>query len=193
MTRYYLVRHGATDFNGNGVYFGRTDCPLNVEGILQGKALGHALSDIHFDDIYSSPMKRCTDTVRFITTERKPEVYEELSELDFGLWEGLNFRECMERYPEVFEEWSADYRNTKPPEGELYTDFYNRVLAFHREVLSTKEGTILITAHKGVLQLLASIFIAGNDSLFWNFNFLLGKYSVLEKSEEHCTVTRLNV
>ncbi|HSL85650.1 MAG TPA: histidine phosphatase family protein, partial [Bacteroidales bacterium] len=180
-------------FNGNGVYFGRTDCPLNVEGILQGKALGHALSDIHFDEIYTSPMKRCIDTVRFITTERKPEVFDELSELDFGLWEGLNFRECRERFPEEFEKWSEDFRNTRPPQGELFTDFYCRVMTFHREVLSAKEGTILIAAHKGVLQLLASIFLTGNDSLFWNFNFLLGKYSVLEKIEEHCTITRLNV
>lgn len=193
MTKYYFVRHGATDFNGLGVYFGKTDCPLNVEGILQGKALGASLEGISFDEIFTSPMKRCVDTVRFITGGRKPVICEDLSELDFGRWEGLNFRECQERDPEEFKKWSADYRNTAPPEGEKYADFYERVRIFYHETLLMREGTVLIVAHKGVLQLLASLFLTGNDSLFWNFNFLLGKYSILERNEDHCTIDRLNV
>lgn len=193
MTKYYFVRHGATDFNGLGVYFGKTDCPLNVEGILQAKALADSLRDIHFDEIYTSPMKRCIDTARFITNVRKPHISDQLSELDFGRWEGLNFRECREKDPEEFRKWSEDYRNTAPPEGEKFTDFYERVRGFYHNDLLMKEGTILIVAHKGVLQLLISLFLTGNDSLFWNFNFLLGKYSILERNEDHCTINRLNV
>lgn len=193
MTTYYFVRHGTTDFNGLGVYFGKTDSPLNVEGILQAKALGVSLSKVNFDEIYTSPMKRCVDTARFITDKRKPYVLDELSELDFGRWEGLDFRQCSERDPEEFRKWSADYRNTAPPEGEKYTEFYTRVRRFYEEILMQKEGTMLIVAHKGVLQLLVSLFLSDSDSLFWNFNFLLGKYSILERYEDHCTINRLNV
>ncbi len=193
MTTYYFVRHGTTDFNGQGVYFGKTDSPLNVEGILQAKELGISLSEIHFDDIYTSPMKRCIDTARFITEMRKPHVHDELSELDFGRWEGLNFRQCSEKDPEEFRKWSADYRNTAPPEGEKYTEFYTRVRRFYEDVLIQKEGTILIVAHKGVLQLLVSLLLSDSDGLFWNFNFHLGKYSILERYDGHCTINRLNV
>lgn len=193
MTTYYFVRHGTTDFNGQGVYFGKTDSPLNVEGILQAKELGISLSEIHFDEIYTSPMKRCIDTARFITEMRKPHVHDELSELDFGRWEGLNFRQCSEKDPEEFRKWSADYRNTAPPEGEKYTEFYTRVRRFYEDVLIQKEGTILIVAHKGVLQLLVSLLLSDSDSLFWNFNFHLGKYSILERYNGHCTINRLNV
>jgi alpha-ribazole phosphatase len=193
MTTYYFVRHGTTDFNGQGVYFGKTDSPLNVEGILQAKELGISLSEIHFDEIYTSPMKRCIDTARFITEMRKPHVHDELSELDFGRWEGLNFRQCSEKDPEEFRKWSADYRNTAPPEGEKYTEFYTRVRRFYEDVLIRKEGTILIVAHKGVLQLLVSLLLSDSDSLFWNFNFHLGKYSILERYNGHCTINRLNV
>jgi alpha-ribazole phosphatase len=193
MTRFYLVRHGATDYNGLGVYFGKTDCPLNVEGILQGKALGEALSDIRFNEIYASPLKRCLDTVRFITTDKKPVVLEGLMELDFGLWEGLDYKSCMELFPEEFRRWSEDYRNEAPPEGEIYTDFFRRIRDIWSSQLSRSEGTVLIVAHKGVLQLLTSIMLKGDDSLFWNFNFQLGRYSILEIEGNHGTLTRLNV
>lgn len=193
MKRFYLVRHGATDYNGLGVYFGKTDCPLNVEGILQGKALGFALSDIRFDEIYTSPMKRCLDTVRFITKDKNPAVLKELMELDFGLWEGLDYNKCMEIYPEEFKRWSENYKKFAPPEGEVYMDFYQRVKAVCESRLMGQDGSILIVAHKGVLQLLTSILLAGDDSLFWNFNFQLGKYSILEKDNDHGTLIRLNV
>lgn len=193
MKRLYLVRHGATDYNGLGVYFGKTDCPLNGEGILQGKALGHSLADIHFDEIYTSPMQRCLDTARFITTEKKPLVLNELKELDFGLWEGLNYKQCMDLYPEEFAEWSSNLKNTTPPEGEHYLNFYERIRECYDSKLSVKEGAILIVAHKGVLQMLASILLAGDDSLFWNIDFQLGKYSIIDKEKDHGTLNRLNV
>lgn len=191
--RLYLVRHGATDYNDLGVYFGKTDCSLNGEGVRQGKSLGYSLSDIHFDEIFTSPMKRCVDTARFISTEMKPIVLDELKELDFGVWEGLNYKQCMELYPEVFTEWSSNLKNTAPPEGEHYLDFYERIREFYKSKLSGKEGSILIVAHKGVLQMLASILLAGDDSLFWNINFQLGKYSIVDKDNDHATLNRLNV
>ena len=191
--RLYLVRHGATEYNDLGVYFGKTDCPLNGEGILQGKALGYSLAGIHFDEIYTSPMKRCLDTARFITTEKNPVVLNALKELDFGVWEGLNYKQCMELYPKVFTEWSSNLKNTAPPEGEHYLDFYERIREFCFNKLSGKAESILIVAHKGVLQMLASILLAGDDSLFWNINFQLGKYSIIDKEKDHGTLNRLNV
>ncbi len=193
MTRYYFVRHGTTDYNRDGIYFGVTDCPLNEDGILQSKKLSALLSGIHFDEIFTSPMKRCTDTARLITVLKKPEVSEALLEMDFGLWEGMHYKECMEKYPEEFRKWSSDYRSYAPPEGEKYSDFYERVSGFYHEQLKKEEGNVLIVSHKGVLQLLTSLLLTGDDSLFWNFNFLPGKYSILEKESGHCTIKRLNL
>jgi alpha-ribazole phosphatase len=193
MTRYYFVRHGTTDFNERSIYFGATDCPLNVDGILQSKELGNHLGKVHFDEIYTSPMKRCTDTTRLITIQKKPIVSEELLEIDFGLWEGMHYRDCMEKYPEEFKNWSTDYRSYAPPDGEKYSEFYERVRAFYHDELTADRGNVLIVSHKGVLQLLTSLLLTGDDSLFWNFNFLSGKYSILEKESGHCTIKRLNI
>ncbi len=193
MTRYYFVRDGTTDYNRDGIYFGVTDCPLNEDGILQSKKLSALLSGIHFDEIFTSPMKRCTDTARLITVLKKPEVSEALLEMDFGLCEGMHYKECMEKYPEEFRKWSSDYRSYAPPEGEKYSDFYERVSGFYHERLKKEEGNVLIVSHKGVLQLLTSLLLTGDDSLFWNFNFLPGKYSILEKESGHCTIKRLNL
>lgn len=193
MTRYYFVRHGTTDYNNHGIYFGLTDCPLNVEGILQSKQLSTLLSGIHFEAIYTSPMKRCTDTTRLITALKKPKVSKALLEMDFGRWEGMHYKECIEKYPEEFRNWSSDYRSYSPPDGEKYCDFYDRVRGFYHDELTEEKGNVLIVSHKGVLQLLTSLLLAGDDSLFWNFSFLPGKYSILEKESGHCTIERLNI
>lgn len=193
MTRFYFVRHGTTDCNRAGIYFGLTDCPLNVEGILESRKLGEHLSDIDFDEIYTSPMKRCTDTARLINARKKPRVSEALLEMDFGLWEGLHYEECREKFPEEFRNWSSDYRRYAPPDGEKYEDFYARVYAFYEEVLTEEKRNVLIVTHKGVLQLLTSLLLTGEDSLFWNFSFQHGAFSLLVKESGHCTIERMNI
>lgn len=193
MTRYYFVRHGTTDWNKTGIYFGLTDCPLNVEGILESKKLGGLLSGIDFDEIYASPMKRCTDTARLITGRKDLKTSEALLEMDFGLWEGMHYTECMEKFPEEFGNWSSDYRNYAPPGGEKYEDFYDRVRGFYDEVLTEEKKNVLIVTHKGVLQLLISLLLTGEDSLFWNFSFQHGAYSVLLKDAGHTTIERMNI
>ena len=77
--------------------------------------------------------------------------------------------------------------------GEKYTDFYHRIYSFYHNVLKDLQGNILIVSHKGVLQLLISLLLNEDDSLFWNFDFIPGKYSILEKELDHCTVKNLNI
>lgn len=193
MTRFYFVRHGTTDSNVKGIYYGRTDSALNGRGILQAKDLCQTFSLVDFDEIYTSPMKRCRDTVEIITTKKEIRVEEKLVEMDFGLWEGMHYTECMKIYPKEYENWCSDYKKYTPPNGEKYTDFYDRIYHFYHNVLKELQGNILIVSHKGVLQLLMSLLLNEDDSLFWNFDFMPGKYSILEKELNHCTVKNLNI
>ena len=40
MTTLYLIRHGTTDANANGIFQGVLDLPLNDLGLKQARALG---------------------------------------------------------------------------------------------------------------------------------------------------------
>ena len=52
----YCARHGKTDWNGLDRVQGRTDNPLNEEGIEQAKRLGEACCDLSIDLIISIPI-----------------------------------------------------------------------------------------------------------------------------------------
>ena len=70
----YLIRHGKTIWNAENRLQGRTDIELNEEGIAAAKELGEKLKNIHFDMIYSSPLKRAFNTAELIRGARHIEI-----------------------------------------------------------------------------------------------------------------------
>ncbi len=62
----YIVRHGQTDWNVEGIYQGRIDIPLNKTGIEQAKRTREKLRGIKFDKVFSSPLKRAFETAQII-------------------------------------------------------------------------------------------------------------------------------
>lgn len=52
----------------------------------------------------------------------------ELREVNFGLWEGLNWSEVKEKFIKEYDEWYNNRRYTKPPMGESYEEMLQRVL-----------------------------------------------------------------
>ena len=65
-TEVYLVRHGETMFNQLNKVQGWADSPLTVKGINDLKITASNLSQVHFDKIYSSDLKRAIDTVPYM-------------------------------------------------------------------------------------------------------------------------------
>ena len=53
----YLLRHGQTEENRKGTYYGNLDVSLNEIGISQGNKAKEFLSDIKFDRVYVSDKK----------------------------------------------------------------------------------------------------------------------------------------
>ena len=65
----YIVRHGETDRNVEGVLRGSAfDDELNKTGIGQAKETGKQLKDIKFDICYCSPMSRTRQTYEQISS-----------------------------------------------------------------------------------------------------------------------------
>ena len=63
-----LIRHGLTDAAFSNRLLGRTDEPLNRNGIQQTKKLVHFLNKKHPDIIFTSPLIRAKQTAEIIAS-----------------------------------------------------------------------------------------------------------------------------
>ena len=92
----YVIRHGETDANKNGVLQGSSNWPLNDSGIKLAILTGQKMKDIKFDICYSSPLDRALQTANIILKESKNntkiEIDQRISEINMGNYEGKKFR-----------------------------------------------------------------------------------------------------
>lgn len=91
----YVVRHGQTDYNINGLFQGRKDIPLNSVGIKQAEETAQKFKNIPLDIILVSPLTRAKETAKYISnvTGIKPVIEQDLIERNFGDMEGKPNRE----------------------------------------------------------------------------------------------------
>ena len=86
----YIVRHGQTDLNKQGIVQGRgRDTDLNEEGRAQANLFFQAYKYVPFDKIYISKLKRTQQSIQqFIDLGIPFEKLEGLDELGWGELEG---------------------------------------------------------------------------------------------------------
>ena len=193
MTRIYLIRHGETEYNQRGCYYGWTDCSLNEKGIIQGRALGKAFETIPLDAVVSSDLKRAVETASLLKDCRRV-LDHRLRELNFGFWEGKHHQEIMESYKEHWEQWASDWMHAAPTEGESFHSMYLRIKGCMEELLATyKDKNIAIVSHNGPLRIITAYLLELPLEKVWSFDFMQGRYSLLELWEDHCTIRAINI
>ena len=122
MTVLLLARHGETDWTRSKRWQGHADPPLNARGREQAHALARVLLDVPLDAIYSSDLRRASETAAIVAHIMEIEVRlePELRENDFGDWTGLTRDEVAASAPELYGRWrtapgSAGTSRGRPP------------------------------------------------------------------------------
>ena len=97
----YIMRHGKTDWNAKHKLQGRTDIPLNEEGIQMAEQAKEKYKDVNFDICYCSPLVRAKKTAEIVLEGRNiPIVYDDrLMEMCFGVYEGVTHPSQIEGSP----------------------------------------------------------------------------------------------
>ncbi len=118
--RFYLVRHGQTEWNIEGKVQGKTDIALNETGLLQARLLAGVLSDCGASCVYTSTLKRAGQTAEEIAEETEIPVIAsgDLREADFGLWEGMTWEEIARDFPQTAAQWEKTPALVTPDGGE---------------------------------------------------------------------------
>lgn len=160
MTTLYLVRHGETSHNNEGIMQGRLDVPLNETGIKQAELLADALADEHFDAVYASPLKRAFQTAEILVTEREVDAipHEAFKERSKGVLED----EPREKRTRILENTPLNKSEWRPEDGENMEDVGERVVPAVHDILDRHLGErVLVVAHGGVNRCLISYALSG--------------------------------
>lgn len=148
MTTIYLVRHGETDWNVNGVIQGQTDIPLNELGEIQATQCGKYLSEKDFNIIISSPLKRAKKSAQLINKFLNlPIIYQDnLKERYFGIAEGQSKKDLIKQYPEQVY-----------PNQEQRLSLNKRVMTELNKIIKTYPyKNVVIVAHGAVINSMLS-------------------------------------
>lgn len=190
----YFVRHGQTDYNVLGKYYGRTDVVLNETGQKQAREIAKFLSGISFDKIITSPLKRAYDTAKIIGEGREIAIEKEelLCEQDFGIFEGKSYAELQKEYPQELKAWNEDFSNIAPRNGESFRQVRERVDRFVEKLKLQKEEKILIVAHKGTFGHFFASMLELPLEGFWNFVFEQGCYSKVSMEDGYAIIRKIN-
>lgn len=156
----HLIRHGAIDETLSGKYIGTTDPPLSDKGKLALKKLAFTHAYPQPPVVFSSPLRRCTQTCAVLFPERKPLVIANLSECNFGEWEGKTAEELKDS--EDFQKWLAGDNSVKPPRGESNADFVRRVCKIFESIveglMKTGSTECAVVTHGGVIMTLLAVY-----------------------------------
>ncbi len=188
--RLVLLRHGNTGYSGR--YIGAKDVPLSPDGFKQMGKLKSIFHNLHFDSIYSSPMLRCRQSAEILFAGKTVLFDDDLKEIDFGRWEGLQFAEIVEDNPELVKEWADWNTDFCFPKGERISHFIKRVHRVGARVKETPDETILLITHGGVIRGLICFFLNLNPEDYLMFKVQKGKYTTLEIFDNGAVLSGLN-
>ena len=152
---FICLRHGATDWNRQGRFQGRTDNPLNEVGITQAHAAAERLRAVSLGHVVSSPLVRALRTAEIIAAAAAKAVTIDhgLIELDFGSFEGMPVRETMMQHGANSAQGLVDML---PPDAEPWGDVARRALASVSQWLERHpQDEILFVCHDAVMQAMA--------------------------------------
>ena len=168
MGKLILIRHGQTEMNAQNLYFGKLNPPLNDLGIEQACMAKEKLSNIAYDCIYSSPLERTRETAEICNYLDKEIIYDSrLEEINFGIFEGLTFKEISEQYPNEVKEMEKNWKSFNYITGESLEELYQRAVSFLETLDYTKDN--LIISHWGIINCIISYFVSGTLDTYWKF------------------------
>ena len=157
-----LIRHGMTRANSEQRYLGRGEEALSREGIemlQRKKEQGLYPEPLR---LFASPMKRCIETARILYPGKEAELITEWKEMDFGDFEGKNYKElCGNR---DYQEWIQSQGTLPFPNGESRKEFLERCRAGLFKMwgrLEAEDSRIAAVVHGGTIMAVLSEFYGG--------------------------------
>lgn len=191
--RLFLVRHGQTTYNRDGLGLGRTDAPLTDLGIEQARRIGEFFASKRVDAVFSSPLSRAAHVAQQVDKSVEPQLTEALIELDAGETEGIPFTDMREKYADFLKTWGGPEGHTVTmPGGESLADVDARVGPFLGALAEGGASSIVLVSHNFVVRAILCRLLGIPLSGFRSFAVDLASISIVDFDGQQATVSRLN-
>lgn len=151
----YLVRHGETEWNKQGLLMGHKNSPLAEKGRKQALEIGKKLNNIFFDAVYSSDSPRAIESAEIMLGKQDHAIKtsSNLRERNFGRFEGKTRAE-MDIHTVAFDDledfgkFVYKVYSDIESDGELLKRFFN----FLEVLKDTNYENVLVVCHGGVIK-----------------------------------------
>lgn len=165
MKHIYIVRHAQTEFNKNGIVQGSgVDSDINEYGRGQASQLFNFYKNISFDCVYTSALKRTTQTMEgFIGKGIKHIVCPELNEIGWGNREGQPITpEENQYYHSMIYEWQKGNTAAKIEGGESPEQVAERMRKFQIMLENDNNTNVMICMHGRAMRILLCVLLNYN-------------------------------
>ena len=169
MIKCALIRHAKTPSNGAGKYIGkRTDEEILTPDPVAAESVADAVKKHLGPDrvVISGPSKRCRQTASLLFGDAKTCIIDELSELDFGIFEGKTYKELSE--DPIYRKWLELRGRMNIPGVEDRDGFTLRSMKGFSQAVShcPKGGSVAIVCSSGNIMAIMSTLTGGD---FYDF------------------------
>ncbi len=195
MTRIILVRHGQTEWNRVERFRGRAELDLDETGMRQAEATARRLAQWPVSALYTSPLKRAMRTAEAlgrrldVTVQTSPG----LTDIDFGLWQGLSLEEAAQQNSAVYARWLESPERVKVPQGESLEEVRARAVAALEDILASHDDeTVALVSHKVVCKVLILSVLGLDNSHFWQVEQDMCAINLFEARDGFLSAARLN-
>ncbi|WP_224247194.1 histidine phosphatase family protein [Hyalangium gracile] len=180
-----LVRHGETAWSRSGQHTGRTDIPLLEDGRRMGRALERPLRAWSFVAVWTSPLRRASETCALsghgVIARENPD----LMEWDYGAYEGKTSKEIHATEP-GWKLWKDGV-----PNGETVEQVGARADRVIEEARRAR-GNVLLFSHGHLLRVLAARWLGLPPTEGRLFALSTASISVLGWNEEQPVLVQWN-
>lgn len=182
--KFYLVRHGETDWNRLGRFQGQSDTALNAQGLAQAEDTARAAREWNLTAIYSSPLARTMQVAEAVSqqTGLPVAVRAGLKEMALGELEGIQGEAMRAGWPEVYNTWRDYPGEVVMPGGESLAGLQERVWEVVRELeqAHSPEDNLALISHNFAIRAICARLLGMPLSNFHRMHLSLGSVSLFD-------------
>ena len=182
--KFYLIRHGETDWNRSGRFQGQSDTALNAQGLAQAEDTAAAAREWNLTAIYASPLGRTMQVAAAVArrTGLPVAAREGLKEMALGELEGIQGEAMRAGWPEVYDTWRDYPAEIVMPGGESLAGLQKRAwdVVLDLEKLHSPEDNLALISHNFAIRAICALLLGMPLANFHSMHLSLGSVSLFE-------------